>query len=255
MRYEEYIKNVVDEFVNGPQTKIDDLPEFELYMDQALTYMNQKLSVFKKDKKDVIMTKTMINNYTKHKLIPAPINKKYSKDHLILLNMIYYLKRSFQMDEIRKLMKPLIDNYNSEFDEKIDFSGIYIGMLEVQKTERENMLKTVRSDIENIKTSLSRVNLSDDDMLEVFMMIMNLVRKADSQRYLAERLLDEYFIKPSTQKFKKVKRPKIKFDNKEKAAPKEKPAPKVKSAPKEKPAPKVRAAKKAVPLKSEDQNE
>jgi len=234
MRYEEYIKNVVDEFVNGPQTKIDDFPEFELYMDQALTYMNQKLSVFKKDKKDVVMTKTMVNNYTKHKLLPAPINKKYTKDHLILLNMIYYLKRSFQMDEIRKLMKPLIDNYNSEFDDKIDFSGIYIGMLEIQKAERETMLKTVRGDIENIKTSLGKVNLSDDDMLEVFMMIMNLVRKADSQRYLAEKLLDEYFIKPSTQKFAKVKRPKIKFDNKEKPAHKEKPAPKTKPSPKEK---------------------
>ena len=60
---------------------------------------------------------------------------------------------------------------------------------------------------------------------------------------------NEYFIKPTTQKFKKVKRPKNKFDSKEKAAPKIKPAPKEKPAPKVKPAPKESAAKNAAPLK------
>jgi hypothetical protein len=222
MRYEEYVKKTVDDLINGQQAKADDFPEFELYMDQAITFMNKKLSAFKKDDKDMILTKTMVNNYTKHKMLPNPVNKKYTKDHLILLTMIYHLKKSFQMDDIEKLMKPLIDNYNSEFDDKIDFMNIYSGVLEVSAADRQNMLAQTKKDIENIKSHLNQTEAADDDMLEVFMLIMDLAMKANVQRMLAEKLLDEYFVKPSTQKIKKVKRPKIKFDSQGEVEPKKK---------------------------------
>lgn len=39
------------------------------------------------------------------------------------------------MEEIEKIVKPLIDNYNSAFDEKIDLSALYEGILEVQAKE------------------------------------------------------------------------------------------------------------------------
>jgi hypothetical protein len=214
MRYEEYVKKIVEDFTKGPHLKADDFPGFELYMDQATTFLNKKLSVYKKEEKDILLTKTMVNNYTKHKMLPNPISKRYTRDHLILLTMIYYLKQSFQMDEIAKLMKPLIDNFNSEFDEKIDFVSIFTGVLDIQKNDRENLLATVRTDIENIKANLNQDELADDDMLEVFMLIMTMAMKADAQRFMAEKLLEEYFVKPSTQKIKKIKRPKIKFDNK-----------------------------------------
>jgi DNA-binding transcriptional MerR regulator len=221
MRYEEYSKKIIDDYLNGSQIGIEEYPDFELYVDQASTFMNQKLAAYKRNEKDQVITNTMIKNYTKHKMMPGSTNRKYSKEHLIFLSMIFYLKRNFQMDEIEKVMKPLIENFNSDFDEKIDFLTIYQGILDCQKKERELFQGKIKSEIESIKNSLNRSDLSDDDMLEVFMLITSLSMKADAQRFVAEKLLDEYFVKPTKEKIKSVKRPKLKFDNKDKVAPKE----------------------------------
>ena len=221
MRYEEYSKKIIDDYLNGSQIEIEEYPDFDLYVDQASTFMNQKLAAYKRTEKDQVITNTMIRNYTKHKMIPGPLNRKYSKEHLIFLSMIFCLKRNFQMEEIGKLMKPLIENFNSDFDEKIDFLTIYQGIMDTQKKERESLHEKVKQEIESIKNSLNRSDLSDDDMLEVFMLITSLSIKADAQRFIAEKLLDEYFIKPTKEKIKSVKRPKIKFDSKDVVAPKE----------------------------------
>ena len=169
-------------------------------MDQAETFMNKELGVYKKDEKDKVITKTMIGNYVKHNMLPRPKNKKYSKDHLIFLTLIYYLKGTFQMEDIEKIVKPLIDNYNSEFDEKIDFAGLYQGIISVQEKEREQMAQNTWQMIESCKYHLKETELSDDDMLELFMLIVNLSMKADAEKYLAHKLLQEYILKPKQKK-------------------------------------------------------
>jgi hypothetical protein len=129
MRYEEFVKNTIEEYVSKGRIKAEDFPDMEIYMDQAETFLNRELGVYKKSEKDKVITKTMIGNYVKHNMLPRPVNKKYSKDHLILLTLIFYLKGTFQMEEIEKIVKPLIDNYNSEFDDKIDLAALYKGIL------------------------------------------------------------------------------------------------------------------------------
>ena len=228
MRYEEYSKKIIEDYLSGSQIDLEDFPDFMLYVDQASTFMNQKLPAYKKNSKDQVITNTMIKNYTKHKMLPGPTGRKYSKDHLVLLSMIFYLKRTFQMDEIEKLMRPLIENFKSDFDEKIDFLTIYQGIIDSQKDQRENLYAGLKIDIENIKNSLNQSDLSDDDMLEVFMLITSLAMKADAQRYLAENLLHEFFVKPTTQKVKAIKRPRIKFEDTVVAASRQKQKPKAK---------------------------
>ena len=62
----------------------DDIPNIPLYMDQVLSFLDEQLMSYKRFDDDKIMTKTMINNYTKNNLLPPPDKKKYSKNHLIL---------------------------------------------------------------------------------------------------------------------------------------------------------------------------
>lgn len=205
MRYEEKVKMIVEEFVQEGGLYNSEFPEMELYMDQAANFMNQKLNVYKKDPKDQVITKTMIGNYVKHKLLPRPQNKKYCKDHLILLTFIYYLKSTFQMDDIEKLMKPIVDNYNSEFDEKISIGGVYESVANLQEEKRKKLLADTVQDIYNIKDSNNKLDLADDDILEMFMLIVDLSMKADFQKFLAQRLMDEYFLKPKAKPQKKAK--------------------------------------------------
>jgi hypothetical protein len=202
MRYEEFIKNTIDEYVSKGKIPANGFPQMEIYMDQAETFLNKELSIYRKNEKDKVITKTMIGNYVKHNMLPRPVNKKYSQDHLILLTLIYYLKGTFQMEEIEKIVKPLIDNCNSEFDDKIDLPALYKELLEVQEKELETLPQSVSRMIEESKYRLREAELSDDDMLELFMLIVNLSMKADAQKFLAHKLLQEYILKPKQKKQK-----------------------------------------------------
>jgi len=202
MRYEEFIKNTIDDYVSKGKIAVDDFPQMEIYMDQTETFLNRELSIYLKNEKDKVITKTMIGNYVKHNMLPRPVNKKYSQDHLILLTLIFYLKGTFQMEEIEKIVKPLIDNYNSEFDDKIDLPALYNEILEVQKKELELLPQSVSTMIADSKHRLNETGLSDDDMLELFMLIVNLSMKADAQKFLAHKLLQEYILKPKQKKQK-----------------------------------------------------
>ncbi|WP_206458011.1 DUF1836 domain-containing protein [Anaerovorax sp. IOR16] len=200
MRYEEFIKQTVEEFVNGGVVSSDAFPDMELYMDQAVMFINKHLNAYKKEAKDQVMTKTMVSNYAKHHLIPRPKNKRYTKDHLILLTLIFYLKGTFQMEEIQTLMEPLIENYNSEFDEKFDFHRIYDNILNLYEQEQKNLLTEVTEDINRIKKNLDDNELADDDTTELFMLIANLSMKANAQKFLAQKLMNEYFNKDKSRK-------------------------------------------------------
>ena len=58
----------------------DELPEIDLYMDQVIVLMEKYLSWYiGYDSENKIITPSMINNYVKLGIIPAPIKKKYSK--------------------------------------------------------------------------------------------------------------------------------------------------------------------------------
>ena len=72
--------------------KPEEIPNIDLYMDQVTTFMEDHLASSKRHPEDKILTKTMINNYAKNHLLPPPVKKKYSKEHLFILTFIYYFK-------------------------------------------------------------------------------------------------------------------------------------------------------------------
>ncbi|MEG1811432.1 MAG: DUF1836 domain-containing protein [Clostridia bacterium] len=84
----------------------NELPQISLYMDQVLIVLEESLSLFSL-KSDVAATSTMINNYVKQKLLAPPEKKKYGKEHIAYLIMIFVLKRELAMSEITQLMSML----------------------------------------------------------------------------------------------------------------------------------------------------
>lgn len=85
----------------------DDIPDISLYMDQVTTFMEEKLSSYKRYEEDKTLTKTMINNYAKNQLIPPPEKKKYTKKHMLLLIFIYYFKNFLSISDIKSIFKPI----------------------------------------------------------------------------------------------------------------------------------------------------
>ena len=82
-----------------------EIPNIDLYMDQVTSFMNDHLQNSRRFEDDKILTKTMINNYAKNKLLPPPIKKRYSKEHLFVLVFIYYMKGFFSLSDIQTILK------------------------------------------------------------------------------------------------------------------------------------------------------
>jgi hypothetical protein len=78
----------------------DELPKFDLYMDQVVAYVNNLIGSLGLDP----ITPSMINNYVKYKAILAPIKKKYQVMHIADILVISLLKASFPIDVIRSGM-------------------------------------------------------------------------------------------------------------------------------------------------------
>ena len=90
--------------------KPEEIPNIDLYMDQVTTFMDEQLEACKRYDDDKILTKTMINNYAKNNLLPAPEKKKYSKEHVLTLLFIYYFKNLLSISDIQALLNPITDS-------------------------------------------------------------------------------------------------------------------------------------------------
>ena len=73
----EFVNRLLRKLAKLSYIKPGDVPDIELYMDQVTTFMDSHLSDIKRYEDDKTLTKTMINNYTKNKLLPPPVKKKY----------------------------------------------------------------------------------------------------------------------------------------------------------------------------------
>jgi DNA-binding transcriptional MerR regulator len=61
------------------------------------------------DKKELGLTRAMIQNYIRHGLLPPPVDKRrYTHKHLAVLALIGCLKPVFDMDTIKAAIGPLI---------------------------------------------------------------------------------------------------------------------------------------------------
>lgn len=82
----------------------NELPSLELYMDQVLVLLNRYADVMCLNSGDNVITAPMINNYVKHKTVPAPIKKRYSRYHLAYLIMVCTLKQALSIATIEKII-------------------------------------------------------------------------------------------------------------------------------------------------------
>lgn len=80
----------------------EELPNFDLYMDQVITLIEGYLGNLIEHDKGTILTSAMINNYVKLKLIPKAEKKRYSRIHIAYLIAITMLKQVLTITEVKE---------------------------------------------------------------------------------------------------------------------------------------------------------
>ncbi|MBU5486751.1 DUF1836 domain-containing protein [Clostridium sp. MSJ-8] len=161
---------------------LDDMPELELYMDQVIQLFEGKLGNTKRTEEDKVLTKTMINNYAKAKLLMSVKNKRYSKEHLILMSMIYELKGSLSINDIKYVLGDIVEKYES--DEEYDLRGLYNKFLDNNKQDTEVVIKDIEEKLSSVQ---------DDSFEEISLLVYSFISISNMYRKAGEMLIDNYF--------------------------------------------------------------
>ncbi|MBC2579665.1 DUF1836 domain-containing protein [Clostridium sp. DJ247] len=193
---EKKLAKLLEDLCSFEQLKLSNIPDIDLYMDQITTFIDEKFSYIKRDLEDASLTKTMINNYTKAGILMPPKKKKYSKQHMILIILTYYLKQIISINDIHDLFSPLVQSINSGENHDKDLEYIYNTFLAIEKSETEKFNHEFQENfINHIKQELGEEDNFEEhkDISKLIMIVISLVLKANIQKRMAEKIIDEFF--------------------------------------------------------------
>ena len=114
MTNDELFSQLLDKISSFDYIHADQIPNIDLYMDQVTTFMDTHLGATRRYDEDKVLTKTMINNYAKNNLLPSPVRKKYTENHILQLILIYYMKSFLSISDIETMLKPLTQHFWDE---------------------------------------------------------------------------------------------------------------------------------------------
>lgn len=92
----------------------DALPAIDLYLDQVLSILDEGIGRSGRAADEHPVTKAMIHNYTKGRIIGPVKGKKYPKEQVLQLLLVYYLKGTLSLQDIRALIESLSTSGQTE---------------------------------------------------------------------------------------------------------------------------------------------
>lgn len=189
--FNEMVEKIAAQVRSSNIIEVEDIPNIDLYMDQVTTFMDKCLVQYKRYDDDKVLTKTMINNYTKAKIFPAPIKKKYSRTHLMLLIMIYHLKSILSIKDIGVLFQSALSEPNKMKQERM-IESIYKGFVSLQKQTLTYLVGAAEGKPDASFYGKELILMYDDDETKRIMMTLALAIRANMEKQLAEKVLDLY---------------------------------------------------------------
>lgn len=184
------IESILDSLSKMEYVKSSKIPNIDLYMDQVTTFMEEQLKSCKRYPDDKVMTKTMINNYAKNDLLPPPVKKKYSKEHIFVLIFIYYFKNILSIKDIDTLLGPMTEKFFSSTEE-IDMERIYEDICTLEKGRVNELQDEIRHCYEESSKLYQDVQGEDRNYLQIFAFICSLSFDVYVKKLLIEKLVDE----------------------------------------------------------------
>ena len=183
------INSILESVSRIDYIKPEDIPNIDLYMDQVTTFMEEQLVSTKRYEEDKILTKTMINNYAKNKLLPPPEKKRYSREHILMLIFIYYFKNILSISDIQSLLTPIAQKYFKSMTEK-DMTYIYNEVFSMEKDQIESLKKDLLRKYKTAQDTFSDADAEDQENLKRFSFICLLSFDVYMKKMMIEHLID-----------------------------------------------------------------
>jgi len=187
----EKIKEILEQLGLETNLSVDEIPNIDLYMDQVIQLFENKFADSKRNAEEKVLTKTMINNYAKGKLIFPIKNKKYSKEHLILMSLIYQLKGALSINDIQVTL----DGLNKRIiKEDIEIDSFYNSYLALSKKNVADFNIDINERVKDVNEEVAKMEDRNSAYLEQVLMISSLVHMSNLYRKVAEKLVDEIVV-------------------------------------------------------------
>jgi DNA-binding transcriptional MerR regulator len=187
--YTKLLSDILSQMANTDHIRPSDIPDIDLYMDQVTHFMDEHLKHSKRYDNDKILTKTMINNYAKNKLLPPPQKKRYSKEHMLLLIFIYYFKGFLSLSDIQSILAPITEHFFSS-EEEFNIEDIYE---EIYSHGKDQISETVRDIMENYhaaSNSFKDCPEENREFLQMFSFICMLSFDIYLKKQVIEKMID-----------------------------------------------------------------
>ena len=171
--------NWVTELENYRMPIWNDLPDIDLYMDQVITYLEKQLAIFSKNEDEKFITPAMINNYVKNEIIPRPLNKKYTREHMAHLISVLNLKNILSLMDITRLIS----------HEKLDkpINALFDQLNSIQDEAFRDTALRVRDSLEKFNSD----NTDKDNEERLSLLALKFSLEANANRIAAKKILDE----------------------------------------------------------------
>lgn len=164
-----------------------DIPAIDLYMDQVTTFMEQNLASCKPVGEEKVLTKTMINNYAKNHLLPPPVKKRYSKNHILLLIFIYYFKNVISFHDIETLFSPISEQHFADGSFP-DLETLYTEIFSLEHEQHSRLKEDILAKFEAAKQTFTDEAYPDQEYLQLFSFICELAFDVYLKKQMIELL-------------------------------------------------------------------
>lgn len=173
----ELLENIIEKESQKSSLVSKDIPDLDLYMDQIMTLFETHLANNKKNEEDKLLTKTMINNYSKAKVITPVKGKKYTKEQIIQMLIIYQLKNNLSIQEIKELLTPI-------YESDTDLSLLYDHFIDIKQVMNQQLQKLIQQILEDF-------SLQIENQEDFFLLVASLSSLSHSLTNIAEALINE----------------------------------------------------------------
>lgn len=170
---------LLDQIIEQGDIEISDIPNIDLYMDQVITIFENALGSSKRYPEDKLLTKTMINNYTKDKILMPAINKKYTSEHILQMALIYHLKQTLSIADIKSLFQ------DSLHHDEVNVQEVYQEFVDLKKHQS----KLINEQVQEAELGVS--NTEHHPKEKTLLTILILIHHANTYKRLAEKMIDQ----------------------------------------------------------------
>lgn len=167
---------------------LEEIPKLDLYMDQVIQLFENKFADSKRNPKDKVLTKTMINNYAKGKLFFPIKNKKYSREHLILISLIYQLKGGLSISDIKDTLKGINQRIVAG---EFPLDKFYTGYLDLISQNGEDFKEDLKVCAQRVDNAGSALEDNHPEELKQILMIATLIHMSNMYKRAAEKIVDK----------------------------------------------------------------